>query len=168
MESRYNSRSNVWNVQGEGFKKWGLSLKVSSPYFTHYLKKCLEPWIPGIHWSNTLHFRNSRFNLSLLQTTWCQIRMGWNCQLFIFHILYFLVTYLIFVFFGTPPYFLACKKYTKKVRKFTTKIASRQNSINFWLAYLVFWLAYLVFWLAYWYFGCRIQYFVGVLGFFLA
>ena len=60
-----------------------------------------------------------------------------------------LQSYLIFVSFCTPPYFLACKKYTKKVRKFTTKIASRQNSINFWLAYLVFWLAYLVFWLAY-------------------
>ena len=78
--------------------------------------------------------------------------------------------YLIFVFFGTPPYFLACKKYTKKVRKFTTKIASRQNSINFWLAYLVIWLAYLVFWLSYsifcwctwffsWYFSWRAWFF---------
>ena len=57
--------------------------------------------------------------------------------------------YLIFVPFGTPPYFLACKKYAKKGRKFVTKIASRQNSVNFWLAYLVFWLAYLVFWLSY-------------------
>ena len=28
--------------------------------------------------------------------------------------------YLIFVLFGTPPYFLACKKYAKKVRKFAT------------------------------------------------
>ena len=47
-------------------------------------------------------------------------------------------TYLIFVLFGTPPYFLADKKYAKKVRKFATKIALRQNNVNFWLAYLFF------------------------------
>ena len=40
------------------------------------------------------------------------------------------VPYLIFVIFGTPPYFLDLKKYATKVRKFATKIASQQNSVN--------------------------------------
>ena len=62
------------------------------------------------------------------------------------------VPYLIFVLFGTPPYFLASKKYAKKVRKFATKIASRQNSVNFWLAYLVFWFSYLIFCWRTWFF----------------
>merc|ERR1712025_53989 len=70
------------------------------------------------------------------------------------------LAYLIFVLFGTPPYFLAWKKYAKKVRKFATKIASRQNSVNFLLAYLVFWLAYLVFWLSYLIFCWRTLFFV--------
>ena len=41
--------------------------------------------------------------------------------------------YLIFVIFGTPPYFLACKRYAKKVRNFATKIASQLNSIKQYL-----------------------------------
>jgi len=55
--------------------------------------------------------------------------------------------YLIFVIFCTPPHFLACKLYARKVSKFVTKIASRQNSVNqYWvkLAVLVGALAVLV------------------------
>ena len=40
--------------------------------------------------------------------------------------------YLIFVIFCTPPQFLACKLYARKVRKFETKIASQQNSVNWY------------------------------------
>ena len=60
------------------------------------------------------------------------------------------LAYLIFVIFGTPPYFQACKRYAKKVRKFTTKIASRQNSVNqYFFSY---------------YFDCIIGVLVGVPG----
>ena len=50
-------------------------------------------------------------------------------------------SYLIFVIFCTPPHFLACKLYARKVRKFATTIASRQNSVN---QYLFFWRTLLI------------------------
>ena len=54
-------------------------------------------------------------------------------------------SYLIFIIFFTPPHYLACELYARKVRTFATKSALQQNSVNQYWAYLLFWLAYLVY-----------------------
>ena len=79
------SRSDAWNVQRQG---QGFSSFTRVHIFHTFSEKCLELRFQ-VHIDQIPCILVITADSSLRQTTWCQIKTGLICQLFIFPSLYF-------------------------------------------------------------------------------